>query len=67
MSHPSQHPLRRRRAARRRRYGLELLLGLVVLAAGTGLLVLDRHAPGLSGGESGSAASKAPPPAGGGA
>ncbi|MUL42689.1 DUF3152 domain-containing protein [Streptomonospora sp. PA3] len=57
MSHPSPNPLRRRRGTRRRRrYGLELLLGLAVLAAGTGLLVLDRQAPELTG-EAGSSTS----------
>ncbi|QBI52974.1 DUF3152 domain-containing protein [Streptomonospora litoralis] len=49
MSHPSSNPLRDRRGPRRRRlFGLELLLGLAVIAAGSGLLVLDQQAPQLT-------------------
>ncbi|GAA4890920.1 DUF3152 domain-containing protein [Streptomonospora salina] len=45
-----------RESRSRRRTGLALLLGLVVLAAGTGLLVVDRQAPQvLTGDDAGSA------------
>ncbi|GAA1769455.1 DUF3152 domain-containing protein [Streptomonospora arabica] len=59
MSHPSPRPYRRG-SHRRRRYGLELLLGLVVLAAGTGLLILDQRAPELTGEEAGGVGSAGP-------
>ncbi|MFC6003433.1 hypothetical protein ACFPZ0_18060, partial [Streptomonospora nanhaiensis] len=62
MSHPSPAAARARRARRRRTYVLELVLGLAVIAAGTGLLVLDRQAPDLASGAAGATAS--PPPAG---
>ncbi|MBX9391305.1 hypothetical protein, partial [Streptomonospora nanhaiensis] len=61
MSHPSPAAARARRARRRRTYVLELVLGLAVIAAGTGLLVLDRQAPDLASGAAGATAS--PPPA----
>ncbi|MDT0302414.1 DUF3152 domain-containing protein [Streptomonospora wellingtoniae] len=59
MSHPSPRPYRRG-PHRRRRYGLELLLGLIVLAAGTGLLVLDQRAPELTGEEAGGVGTAGP-------
>lgn len=57
MSHPSANPARRPRGSRgRRRRGLALLAGLAVLAAGTGLLLVDQRAPELlTGEETGSA------------